>query len=303
MYILITPVKNEENNLSQTINSLLHQDVKPKLWVIVDDNSDDGTPEIIQRYSDKISWIAGIKSERKNTEYDASMGYSKVVRVGINYAKKTADTQKIEYNYIGILDGDITLNKDYFKILMQEADEIEKCGIISGLLHEKTKKDPENGIPRGGARLYNKKCLEEIGVFPITTSPDTVTGIKAVNREWKLVKTGNASGLQLRPQAGKKGLLHGYKKTGEGDYYLGYHPVNIFLAGIYLCFKFPFYTGLALLYGYFSSFILRKKQTDDKEIKEYFGEQKFRNLKNKLRKKLNLKRSREEDYIKFNRLK
>ena len=48
MYILITPVKNEENNLSQTINSLLNQDVKPKLWIIVDDN--DITSKILGEY-------------------------------------------------------------------------------------------------------------------------------------------------------------------------------------------------------------------------------------------------------------
>ena len=61
MYILITPVKNEENNLSQTLNSLLHQDVKPKLWVIVDDNNIDKTSKVLGKYFHKFSWMSSRK--------------------------------------------------------------------------------------------------------------------------------------------------------------------------------------------------------------------------------------------------
>jgi len=279
MYILITPAKNEEEYLPKVIKQFLKQKSKPLLWVIVDDNSSDNTYDIGKSFSEKISWIELYKIKRDNNEYDSDIGYSQVVKLGIDYAKKMSDEKSIHYEYIGILDSDIILDRNYFGYLVNMATETSKCGIISGLLHQETKKDSEFGSPRGGARLYNKKCLESIGGYPITAAPDTVTNIKAKKRGWKLLKIKEVSGLQLRAPWIGNGIWQGYKKKGQGRYYLNYYPVNAFLTGVYLCSRYPFYIGIAFLYGYFSFYFLSKKQTEDEEVREYFGEKSFTNLK------------------------
>ena len=46
-YVLVTPIKNEEANLPGLIDSIENQDLKPILWVIVDDSSDDSSPNIL----------------------------------------------------------------------------------------------------------------------------------------------------------------------------------------------------------------------------------------------------------------
>jgi len=57
MYVLVTPVKNEAKNLTNVIQSVINQSLKPAIWVIVDDNSCDDTPKIISYFENNVSWI------------------------------------------------------------------------------------------------------------------------------------------------------------------------------------------------------------------------------------------------------
>ena len=60
-YILLTAAKNEAIYIEATIKSILAQELLPHKWIIVDDNSDDNTTEIVSRYTSKNSFIQLIK--------------------------------------------------------------------------------------------------------------------------------------------------------------------------------------------------------------------------------------------------
>ena len=53
-YLLISPVKNEEEHIEKTISSVLAQTIKPLQWVIVNDGSKDRTEEIINYHCKDI---------------------------------------------------------------------------------------------------------------------------------------------------------------------------------------------------------------------------------------------------------
>jgi len=286
MYILVTPAKNEEENLPRVIKCVLAQTKKPRLWLIVDDGSTDNTYRIAKKHSELKEWIYVEKLNREKEEYDTEFGYSKVVKFGIENAMEKCQNEKINYKYVGILDADILLEKNYFELLLDKAESTKNCGIISGRLDLDGKKDFREGYPRGGAMLFHKKCLKEIGGYPITAAPDTVTNIKAKNRGWNLIKYYKAKGLQLRPPREGAGIWKGYKRKAEGRYYLNYHPVNAFLTSLYLCTKFPFYQGIAYFVGYFKSYFLNEPQTDDEEVKRFFYYESFNNLRKKIKKRL-----------------
>jgi biofilm PGA synthesis N-glycosyltransferase PgaC len=59
-YVVITPVRDEEEHLQSTIESMIRQTVLPTEWVIVDDGSKDGTGKIIDEYASRYSWIKAI---------------------------------------------------------------------------------------------------------------------------------------------------------------------------------------------------------------------------------------------------
>ena len=53
-YIIVSPVKDEQKYLEGTIQSVLSQTIKPAQWIIVDDGSQDGTPNCLNEYSEKM---------------------------------------------------------------------------------------------------------------------------------------------------------------------------------------------------------------------------------------------------------
>ncbi len=73
---VITVVYNDVKKIRSTIESFLSQTWKDKEYIVIDGGSSDGTAEIIQEYSDKLSYWC---SEKDNGIYDAmNKGISKV---------------------------------------------------------------------------------------------------------------------------------------------------------------------------------------------------------------------------------
>ena len=67
-YVIITPVRDEEEHIEATIEAVAGQTIEPTEWVIVDDGSSDSTGDIIDRYAAKFPWI----SSRTQVETEGS---------------------------------------------------------------------------------------------------------------------------------------------------------------------------------------------------------------------------------------
>lgn len=110
-YILITCcTKNEGRNLPSLINSIALQTVKPVLWIITDDGSTDNTPSVIKEAKEKYNWIQSIKSN--NNKRDLGLHLAGVMKSGFDYAISYCKEKEIEYDYLGNVDGDLTLEQN-----------------------------------------------------------------------------------------------------------------------------------------------------------------------------------------------
>lgn len=272
MYILVTPAKNEFDNIQILASSILKQTVKPIIWLIVNDGSEDGTECIIQKLTSEYSWIKSLNLDAAS-HYDW-LRYGYVVNSGFIYLINICNQNSISYDFLGIVDADISLRNDYFEILITKMNDNPNIGIISGTLYIR-----KNGIivpedndtrPRGGARLYNKFCFEDIDGFSNLPSPDSVSDIKAKNRGWHLYRENSAKGLHNRKSSSSQGLWKGYAKMGKGRYFVNYHPYNSILTGLFLTMKPPFYLGIAFMHGYFKDWIIKCPKTSDKEVSDYY---------------------------------
>lgn len=300
-YILTTPVKNEEENLPKLIQSVVKQTIRPVLWVIIDDGSTDSSSDIIREAKEKYDWIQSVRLN--NTVRDVGLHLAEVINEGFEFAIEYCAKNKIDYNYLGNIDGDIYLEAAYFENLIKKFEENERLGIGSGgewffegdlILYRKLR------LPYGGAPLIRRKCFEDCDGISLSYAWDSVMNVKAKLSGWESAQFDDIKYFSPRVGCSTEGLWNGYKQRGKSDYFLGFNLLHAMVKGIKLPFfkkhwfpagKKPYYIGIAYLYGYFGSLILRKKKIANKEIKNYYKYRKsqeatryyFDMLKNTLR--------------------
>lgn len=273
-YILITPCKNEEKSLPIVIGSITKQSILPELWIIVDDGSNDKTPQIIQEAKNQYKWIKSLRlSEKKR---DLTIHISNVIKNGSDFAINHCKEHNIKFDYIAFLDADMILSENFFDELLYEFEKDNLLGIASGevqfmddlnnLYYEQNRNDTISG----GEMICKYECYEDIGGIPISFAWESVLRVNAILKGWKVKRFDNIMATQTRETSSAEGIRKGYYIKGTTAYYLNYNPVLVIVKGLSYCFKKPYYIGFVYLYGYFRDLINQKEQTHDKAIKNYF---------------------------------
>lgn len=277
-YIVVTAAKNEEENLPDCIISMANQTIKPKLWAIVNDGSTDNTLKIIEEAKRKYPWIQSINL--KEEPWDLMLHLSFVIKTVFDFATRYCIEHGISYDYLGNIDGDISIEPAFFEKLILEFEKDPFLGIagsgtqyiIGGQIVQ-----PKAGVdhPSGGDMLIRRKCFEDCGGILLKSSWDSALKAKARLREWKTKRFEYIKALEKREPKSGIGLWNGYKRHGRTSYYFNRHPIISMLRGLRLIFIKPHYIGIAFLIGYTSAFIKKGKQIEDNEIKEYYGGTKY----------------------------
>ena len=111
-YILITPARNEERFIEKTIQSMIKQTVLPVKWVIVNDGSTDTTASIVRRYLADHRWIELVDLPVRRERNFAAKVYA--------FNAGQEKVKDLEYEIIGNLDADVSLEEDHFEFLLNE---------------------------------------------------------------------------------------------------------------------------------------------------------------------------------------
>src|SRR5215470_15970571 len=73
-YVVVTPVRDEEEYLPLTFQSILSQTIRPTEWVIVNDGSKDGTGRLIDEYAAQYPWIKAVhRKDRGHRKWGAGI--------------------------------------------------------------------------------------------------------------------------------------------------------------------------------------------------------------------------------------
>lgn len=181
-YSIIAPVKNEINNIQKTIDSVVNQSVLPVEWIIIDDESNDGTEILLKETAEKYNWIKVIKPQVNQIR-----DYSSRVVYLFNQGYKHLT---IKVDYISKLDGDVSFNSDFYKNILNAFEINPKLGIASG--HLTINDIPEKIIKtsyictRGATKIYRSKCLEDIGGIISFQGWDTLDNVAARAKGWQV---------------------------------------------------------------------------------------------------------------------
>lgn len=264
-YVIISPVRNEEEFIETTIQSVVSQSIPPAEYIIVNDGSTDATRSIAEKYEKQHDWIKII--DRPPKEHSPGAGVVNAFYDGYNTL-----TVK-DWDFVIKLDGDLKFDEDYFEAQINHFDKNPKLGIASGrtyqIKHGKLRMDyiPEDHT-RGPAKMYKRDCWEDIGGLPSVLGWDTLDELKAQVLGWETKNFKDLVLIHYKPVGYKqKNIIRRELKAGERHHYLGYLPAFVILRGFYRMLQKPIIiAGILNLCGYIQAVVTRGPQIEDKEI-------------------------------------
>lgn len=276
-YVIITPVKDEEQYIGFTIESVIKQTVRPAQWVIVDDGSVDRTREIVESYSRRYPWIkcvaGGDQGPRKPGERHIKAFYE-----GFRSLDEAA------WDFIVKLDGDLSFKEDYFERCFGHFSDNPKLGIGGGEILNLIEGAlvPEKSPPfhvRGATKIYSRACWYAIGGLPIAPCYDTLDEIKA-NMLGYETRTFSDLPLTHHRYTGKAyGKWGSSVKNGLHDFLSGYHPLFMATKCIKRFLERPCsIDAFGLIYGYCSGYLKNVPRAADATLIQYLRQQQLRRL-------------------------
>lgn len=290
-YVLVTPIKDEAQNLHQLHDTVLSQTLLPVLWIIVDSFSDDGSFDRASALFETYPWVHVIRQKHLHEEGYSYINMSAAINDGYSYAKHLAEKTCTAFSYVGKTDATPLLKENYFERLHSEMEKNPTLAITCGTqkILRGTKTRPVKPLGKlsysafNDIRLYRRGFFEEIGGYSLTRSPDTVALVKATRRGWKSKIVETTYFTKPRLGGAKRGLWRGNESKGRAMYELGYHPLLFLFNAVTLSVLFyPHYQVLPMTLGYISSAIARAKRIDDDEILAYFWHERLKEVLHEL---------------------
>jgi glycosyltransferase involved in cell wall biosynthesis len=226
LYILATAARNEEAYIEKTIQSVIHQTILPKRWVIVSDGSTDRTDEIVKGYTSTYGFIQliRIKEDHQKRNFASQV---RAINTGFEALRE------MDYEFIGNLDADVSFEATYYEDLLERFWRNPKLGLAGGFIYEdhdgKFKRRPFNNVRSvpHAIQLFRRQCFEGVGGYiPLRYGgPDWVAEVMARRTGWQVQSFPELKVFHHRRTLGADGILRGGFRQGLMDYSVGSHPI------------------------------------------------------------------------------
>jgi glycosyltransferase involved in cell wall biosynthesis len=278
-YVVITPVRDEEKHLPQTIESMASQTIRPAIWVIVNDGSSDNTGNVADSAAAKHSWIRVV--HRSNRGFRKAGGgvveafYDGYVLV-----------QSESWDFLAKLDGDLSFGPEYFENCLAHFEADTKLGVgggriycrVNGVFVEDAPGDPPFHV-RGATKIYRRATWEGIGGLLRAPGWDTLDEFKANMLGWKTYSFKELKVLQLKPTGGADGIWKNWFKNGRANYIVGYHPLFMLSKCAHRLFAKPYGIGaVGLFCGFISGYLKGVPKVADEQLIRYIRRQQMHRL-------------------------
>ncbi len=224
-YVLVTAARNEEEYIERTIKSVIEQTILPQRYVIVSDASTDRTDEIAKRYAAEYDFIEYARLDSQSERDFACQVYGQhagVDRLGGG-----------EYDFIGMLDADISFEPDYYEKILTEFDRDLRLGLAGGIPFDLwdgkwvRQTVSIHWAVSGPIQMFRRKCFEDIGGYiPLEKGgQDGIAEVMARMHGWKVRSFPDIEVFHYRPTGacGGSALVRQFQ-FGIREYSYGTHP-------------------------------------------------------------------------------
>ena len=251
-YAIVTPARNERDNLQRVAESIIAQDHPPVSWVIVDDGSDDGMTDIANNLARRHDWIVAVETGQDPANLAAGRRRGRdllAFRRGLQSLPRPVDV------FVKV-DADTSFEPDYFARLLDRFAEQPDLGIAGGTCYELIDGEWQRikvsgSHPRGASRAYRWSLLDDVFALEPEMGWDGVDEVMAELRGYRTAGFTDFGFRHHRKVGEREGRLRAGSALGRQAWYMGYRPTYLFLRAVYRARE--NFAALAMVWGYASA--------------------------------------------------
>jgi glycosyltransferase involved in cell wall biosynthesis len=244
----------------------------------VSDASADDTDKIVQGYAERYKFIELVRIGEIHTRSFAS----KVFALNAGLERLAGST----YEFIGILDADVSFANSYFASLTGKLELDPSLGLAGGFIHEKrhgrftTRAGNSVRSVAGAVQMFRRECYESVGgIHPFRYGgEDWCAEVMARMKGWRVEAFPELKVFHHKPTCAGAGALRSWYQQGLMDFSLGSYPLFVIVKCLRRLRARPLIVGaLARLAGFVSAYCRKEERPVPREFVEYLrGEQKAR---------------------------
>lgn len=277
-YAVITPARDEAENLPRLASCLAGQAVPPASWHIVDNGSADATVQVAREIAAAHEWVRVLCIPGSATA-DRGAPVVRALAAGIATLDPAPDV-------VVNVDADISFGPDYFERLLSCFDADPTLGIASGSAFELEggrwqQRHVTGSTVWGASRAYRWECLQELLPLEERVAWDGLDEFKANSRGWRTIAFEHLPFRHHRREGERDGSAWRARfNQGQAAYYLGYRSWYLVLRAIWQARRDP--AAAAMIWGYVRAWLQRAPRTKDGEARAYLRRQQSpRNLRHR----------------------
>jgi poly-beta-1,6-N-acetyl-D-glucosamine synthase len=254
--LIVTPVRNEAAHIERAARALAEQAHRPARWIVVDDGSEDSTPEILHRLSGELEFMRVVSTPPGFSPPAADRLAVAAAPRAFNFGLRAVGDELSGFSHIGKLDGDVELRPDYYETILAELARNPRLGIAGGAILERSSGGwmPTASAAehvRGALKLYTSECFEAIGGVREQLGWDAIDEVMARMHDFETRSFPHAEALHHRETGTADGRLRGHVRWGQSHWIVHHGALWTAMRAVRISAAPPRgVSGFAYLYGY-----------------------------------------------------
>jgi glycosyltransferase involved in cell wall biosynthesis len=233
-YALVTPARNERDDLQRVADSIIAQAHRPAWWVIVDDGSDDGMDAVAQKLARRHDWILVVGTG----ESGADLANGRRRGRDLLAFRRGLDALPDPVDIFVKVDADTSFEPHYFARLLEHFEAQPDLGIAGGACYELVDGTWERikvsgSHPRGASRAYRWALLDDVFALEPELGWDGVDEVMAELRGYRTEGIHELGFRHHRKVGERDGRLRAGTALGRQAWYMGYRPTYLILRALY----------------------------------------------------------------------